>query len=149
MSFCLQKFLCLRITAAKLRKKVDTAKLFRSFSWLIRKMSVPLHPDLRLDSKLDKNRSISKKTTTMANNSILGSVLEKLGGGDIAKTIESITGGNLPDLEKIAGDLPEILKKGIAILTSGRVSFQSDDDKQDMQQFVDAIQNFLPLLKKD
>ena len=85
----------------------------------------------------------------MANNSILGSVLEKLGGGDIAKTIESITGGNLPDLEKIAGDLPEILKKGIAILTSGRVSFQSDDDKQDMQQFVDAIQNFLPLLKKD
>ena len=83
-----------------------------------------------------------------ANDSILGSVLEKLGGGDIAKTLESLTGGNLPDLEKLTGELPEILKKGIAILTSGRVSFQSDDDKQQMQQFVDALQSFLPLLKK-
>jgi len=83
-----------------------------------------------------------------ANNSILGSVLEKLGGGDIAKTLESLTGGNLPDLEKLTGELPEILKKGLAILTSGRVSFQSDDDKQQMQQFVDALQSFLPLLKK-
>lgn len=83
-----------------------------------------------------------------ANDSILGSVLEKLGGGDIAKTLESLTGGNLPDLEKLTGELPEILKKGIAILTSGRVSFQNDDDKQQMQQFVDALQSFLPLLKK-
>ena len=83
-----------------------------------------------------------------ANDSILGSVLEKLGGGDIAKTLESLTGGNLPDLEKLTGELPEILKKGLAILTSGRVSFQSDDDKQQMQQFVDALQSFLPLLKK-
>ena len=83
-----------------------------------------------------------------ANNSILGSVLEKLGGGDIAKTLESLTGGKLPDLEKLTGELPEILKKGLAILTSGRVSFQSDDDKQQMQQFVDALQSFLPLLKK-
>ena len=83
-----------------------------------------------------------------ANNSILGSVLEKLGGGDIAKTLESITGGNMPDLEKLTGELPEILKKGLAILTSGRVSFQNDDDKQQMQQFVDALQSFLPLLKK-
>ena len=83
-----------------------------------------------------------------ANNSILGSVLEKLGGGDIAKTLESLTGGNLPDLEKLTGELPEILKKGLAILTSGRVSFQNDDDKQQMQQFVDALQSFLPLLKK-
>ena len=61
---------------------------------------------------------------------------------------EQFSGGNMPDLDKLVGDLPEILKKGIAILTSGRVSFQSDDDKQQMQQFVDAIQNFLPLLKK-
>ena len=83
-----------------------------------------------------------------ANDSILGSVLEKLGGGDIAKTLESLTGGNMPDLEKLASELPEILKKGIAILTSGRVSFQNDDDKQQMQQFVDALQSFLPLLKK-
>ena len=84
-----------------------------------------------------------------ANNSILGSILEKVGGGDIVKTLQSLTGGNMPDLEKLVGDLPDILKKGIAILTSGRVSFQSDDDKQQMEQFVDAIQNFLPLLKKD
>lgn len=82
------------------------------------------------------------------NNSILGSILEKVGGGDIVKTLQSLTGGNIPDLEKLTGELPEILKKGIAILTSGRVSFQSDDDKQQMQQFVDAIQGLLPLLKK-
>ncbi len=82
------------------------------------------------------------------NNSILGSILEKVGGGDLAKTLQSLTGGNMPDLDKLAGDLPDILKKGIAILTSGRVSFQSDDDKQQVQQLVDAIQNFLPMLKK-
>lgn len=82
------------------------------------------------------------------NNSILGSILEKVGGGELAKTLQSLTGGNMPDLDKLAGDLPDILKKGIAILTSGRVSFQSDDDKQQVQQLVDAIQNFLPMLKK-
>ncbi len=82
------------------------------------------------------------------NNSILGSILEKVGGGDLAKTLQSLTGGNMPDLDKLAGDLPDILKKGIAILTSGRVSFQSDDDKQQVQQLVDANQNFLPMLKK-
>ena len=82
------------------------------------------------------------------NNSILGSILEKVGGGDLAKTLQSLTGGNMPDLDKLAGDLPDIMKKGIAILTSGRVSFQSDDDKQQVQQLVDAIQNFLPMLKK-